>query len=175
MATFELSSLVGCSSNKQKIEQTIANYIQTNIHGGCEGLNFSMVIMDVRYCTVADSIRNLIEDAKEEIESAIQATENKLHHWQVKMKQSDFATKVESEKRKDSYQRKIDSDKCRIKLLRKTDPARIALCDGINPDTLLAIYVTCHYGVEVQCYGTFQEKTETFILTPDGKSVIGQK
>lgn len=166
--------LSACSSKDNIYEETIADHVQTDRHGTWTDLHFKVISLEVEECTMADSIRTLVADATEEISKAI-ARENE---WL-----SDYKTGLERNEKKrypsptteNMYRELIEHSKQRLDSLQRIDPTKVICYEGLDPNTVLAVYATCKYGINLPGNGTYQERMDTFILTPDGKKVIGKE
>lgn len=167
--------LSACSSKESVYEKTIADYVQTDKHGTWYDLKFKVISMDAQNCTVADSIQILIEDAKEDIAKRIEFEKGQLEYYQEEAEQSKSFKGTTGKMMHDSFRRGVDILQNRIDSLQKIDFSQAGYYKDVEPDKVLAIHVTCKYGI-VSPYGnTYQEKTEVFVLTPDGKTVTSKE
>ncbi len=174
MTALALPLLAACSSNEKKYEQAIADYIQTDKRGVWTDLKFKVISMDATNCTVADSIRILMEDAEEEKREAIATEETSLQYMKKKL-ENEMGARIRSKVVIDIYERNIAFSEQRLDSLRKIDASEARSYVGLDSDILLAIYVTCKYGIVNPWRNAYQERTETFVLTPDGGKVIGKE
>ncbi len=173
MALLALTAVAPCSINEQIYEQTIADYIQTDQYGQWMDLGFIVLSMKTRACTTTESIRILLKNREKERSEAIAAEEAILLNMKLQMDNRIKSGNI-SGIIKEIYKTNIDFSKQRIEALRKANPSEIGLYKGLDPNMLLGIYVTCKYRISIQWGNAHQEQRETFLLTPDGRKVIGK-
>ncbi len=172
MKVFALTLLAACSANEKVYEETIAGYLQTDECGKWTDLGFKILSMKTKACTVGECIRILIDDAEMEKRQAIAAEEASLQMMKQQMEEkikSEFLGKMFRE----IYEKEVAYSEQRIRALEKAIPAEAGLYKGLDPEMLLGIRVTCTYRISIPWGNARHEQTDSFLLTPDGKKVIG--
>lgn len=163
--------LSACSSKEDVYEKTIADYVQTDKHGTWTDLKFKAISVETTECTVNDSIQILIEDAKSAIAEKIEFEKGRLEYYQKEAENSKSFKGTTGKMMHDSFLKGVGILQHKIDSLQKIDPTQVTRYEDIEPDRLLAIYVTCKYGIMNPWNNAYQEQTEIFVLTPDGKKV----
>ncbi len=172
MATL-ITTLLACSPKENVYEQTIANHVQTDRHGTWTDLHFKVISLEAANCTVADSIKTLVEDATEKKEKAIARETKWLSDHKAGLEKNN-KKRYPSQTIENMYRGLIEKAQHRLDSLQQLNPEKVSHYEGVAPDKVLAVYVTCKYGVTLPGSNTYKERTDTFVLTPDGKTVIGK-
>ncbi len=173
MSIVALTILASCSAIEKEYEQIITDFIQREKQGIRTDLKLQILSMETRICTVNDGICALNSDAEEEKRKAIAAEEatlllmkKHLEYELVSMKSNVMMIEL--------YQQNIRLSKQRIESLKKINPVKEGYYGDLNADTLLAVYVTCRYSISIPWAHASLERREIFVLSPDGKEVLGR-
>ncbi len=174
METFALSFIVACIADRKVYEQAIMDFLQTDKAG--EGRKFKMDIhsMSVTLRTLADCVQSLVEDAKEEITRAIAYETRQLEYWLEEVERCKSFKGIAGKLMSDLNQKELSTTHQRIEYLKKLDPDDADTDEEGDLDQPVALSVTCNYQIVYTDGYASQERTETFLLTSDGKKVMGK-
>lgn len=153
-------------------ESTITEYIRMDNNGTRTDMKFKVLSMQVRNCTMADCVKNLLEDARKEREKAIVDETVNLKDNRAKLKNA-----IEARCADDigHYIDEVYHIEERIELLNESLNKNSSVSyDGYPPEKVMAVYVTCKYTTwyarkKKDC----KENIETFILSPNGQLIWG--
>lgn len=154
---------------RKGFKSAIASYIQTC---QCTQAELNLNTIEAKNCTVGDCIHIMFLDSQEEQAWAIASEQKNLQYWKEKMEGCNTYMEEECAE----YQQQIYKCQQRINLIRDSHPEGIAsYYDSWNQKQIVAIYVVCNYKIYLPKNKRSEVLTETFIMTPDGETVIGKE
>lgn len=164
-----LISTIFTTSCTNKYENSIKNYIQTNIGNQ---LDISLKIKgtkELRTITVADSVNYLMKkkDISKEVEIA--EIENNINKYQEIVVKGVDGRKL-SKTLTEAYLVEINKSKAKVDSLKSMQLATITEYKGRKANEVLAIIVETSYEIENPNKETL---TSNFVLSPDGKVCYG--
>lgn len=161
--------LSACASEESVYEKAIADYVQTDKRGTWTDLQFKVVSLETADRTVADSIQILAAAFEAEKTARIADEEKKLAYWLGVISDNPKSREVgRYNENMAGINQRIDS----LKSLTLPENPRFL---GLAPDQVIGIVATCRYSFVMPGQDTRQERTDTFILSTDGKRVVGKE
>ncbi len=158
-------------SVEKNYEESIISYIRNTRCVSSPKTEVKIIASEARNCTVGDCIRIMVFDGKEEQAWAVAYEQKNLQHWKEMLEICQFYKGVDTDWVQEEYRQQIG--RC-LKLLRSTYPENtVRYYDGWDREEILSVYVACNYEVYLAGENRRQIRTETFVLTPDGKTVLG--
>lgn len=165
-----------CNSMEARYRKTISNYMQTDPQGHQLKLRFRIIHFEIHPCTIADCIQRMYEDAREERFQAVQEEMKKMMHWNTLLDTQNQNPGYASEMIKRSCRQKIRLSVQRIDLLEQKLPTENILCyDNLDKEQVVSLLATCQYRIFNPKEKVYQEKSEVFVLSPNGKEVLGKE
>ncbi len=161
--------MAACTSPQSTCEQAIVSYVQTDKHGTLTDLKFEILSLETSERTVADSIELHKADDEKELAKQIESEESKLEFWKQLIADNPQSRDVER------YNENIDGINRRIDSLKQTTPEEVLRYTGLAPDLVIGIIAKLWYSYVMPETGARKERTDTFILSADGKEVFGQE
>ncbi len=156
---------------EKSYEKVIVSYIRSSRCGDSTKSKVKIIASEARSCTVGDCIRIMMFDGKEEQAWAIAYEQKNLQHWKRLLESCHIYKGMDADWVQEEYRQQVE--RC-LKLSRSTYPEKaIEYYEGWNRKEVLSVYVVCNYEVYLAEEDRYQMRTETFILTPDGKTVMG--
>lgn len=162
-----------CTSKQSIYEKAIADYVQTDKRGTWTDLKFQALSLEVSDRTVADSLNLLKAEFEKSRDEQIASQQKTLDYFNGLLKDNQSA-KYAKQVVADQLNGSIAATQSRIDSLRNLPATYTARYKGRNPADVVAIVIKCHYRYCMPETTTAKERTETFVLTPDGKKVVGK-
>ncbi len=163
-------------SVRKGFKKAIASYIQASHYTGQANFVFRILGLEAKNCTVGDCIRIMMVDSREEQAWAIARELKKMQYWKELLDGCQANMEEESAWVKEEYRQQIDKSQQRINLLRESDSEEIIrYYESWNQQQILAVYAVCRYEICLPGNNSSEVRTETFILAPDGETVIGKE
>ncbi len=161
---------------ENKFKKAIISYLQTTRYSDQTDVELKIIVIEAKNCTVGDSIRIMMIDSQEEQAWAIASELKHQQYWSEMLEGCCLYMDEENNWAQEEYRQQIEQSKHRINLLRDARPERlIYYYENWDREELLAIYVVCSYEILVPENSKCETRTETFIITPDGETVIGHE
>ena len=160
-----------CSSNNNKYEKLISDYVQTDQSGVRTDLQFQIVeLKETVPLTVSDSIAIL----KEKFEADNATT---LHRFETLL---NLSIKNLEKEEKSRYKSNIMLDEWKATIAglnHSIDSVKqlkfVSKYDGLDPSIVLLLPVECRYSYVF--LAPRQERTDIFYFLPDGSKIVAKK
>lgn len=161
---------------ERSYKKAITSYIQTSQCSDQRKPVVKIIAAEARNCTVGDCIRIMMIDSQEEQAWAIANEQKNLQYRKEMLEGCRAYMKIDTDCIQMEYEQQIHQSQRRINLLRNTHPERmIQYYEDWNQEEILAVYVVCSYEIYLPQKDSSQLLTETFIIAPDGETVIGKE
>ncbi len=168
MAGFILTP-AACSTNPASLyEKAIAEYVQTDRWGTWTDLKFEIVSLETSEVTVADSLKIIRAEFETERAAAIESETKSLQYWLGVISDDPESKEI------DRYNENIVYINQRIDAI-KNRKVEDVVNYGLPPEQVLAVKAKCRYSLVMPGKNTRQERTDTFILSKDGREVVGKE
>ena len=161
-----------CTSEQSMYEKAIADYVQTDRHGTWTDCKFkALSIEKTADITVADSLKLLQTEFEKSRDEQIASQQRTLGYFNGLLKDNQSA-KYAKQAMAEQLNNSIVTTQARIDSLRNLPAAYADRYKGCNPAEVIVVAVKCHYSYVLPGSDRQQERTEAFILSPDGKRVL---
>lgn len=165
--------ILGLSScGSPEYEKAIADWIQTDKNGTWTDLKFELLeVIETKDITVADSIRILqdkFDQTQEKNVSMYTKKISRLEGFVSRLEKNPFAPEATTE----SYRKILRETEAALDSVKKLTFQSVY--DGRSGTEVLAKLLKCKYSILSPMLQARQEKTETFLLTPDMSSCLGR-
>jgi hypothetical protein len=164
-----------CTSKQSVYEKTIADYVQTDKHGTFTDLKFKALSIEKTVdITVADSLKLLQTEFEKLRDEQITSQQCTLDYLNGLLKDNQSA-KYAKHAMDEQLNQSIAAAQSRIDSLRNL-PATDSDCyKGRSLTEVVSVVVKCCYSYIMPRSGAAKERTDNFILSPDGKKVLGKE
>ncbi|KAA6308143.1 hypothetical protein EZS27_040180, partial [termite gut metagenome] len=167
--------LSACTSKQSVYEKAIADYVQTDQRGTFTDLKFkALSIEKTTDITVTDSLKMLQTEFEKLRDEQIASQQRTLDYFNGLITDNQ-AAKYVKQAVDNQLNRSIAITQAQIDSLRKL-PATDSDCyKGRSLTEVVSVVVKCRYSYTMPGNGAAKERTDNFILSPDGKRVLGKK
>lgn len=165
---FTFCLLIFSSCAVPDYEKAVSGWIQTDKDGTRTDLKFEMLeVLETVEITVSDSLSILKEQFEKQRDKYISLFERDLHNAETKISFARYAgvDLTPYQDNIDDIQAKLDSVK---------NQSFHSIYDGRNTEDVLAKVLKCRYAITSPILNVRQEKTESFLLSPDMKNCLGK-
>ncbi|MDR2844248.1 MAG: hypothetical protein LBV57_06335 [Candidatus Symbiothrix sp.] len=164
-----------CTSKQSIYEKAIANYVQSNRRGTWTDCKFkTLSIEKTADITVADSLKLLQAEFEKSCDEQIASQQCTLDYFNSLLKDNESA-KYAKQAVDDQLNRNIAATQTRIDSLHNLPAAYSDLYKGRSLTEVVSVVVKCCYSYTMPGSGAAKERTDNFILSPDGKKVLGKE
>lgn len=164
-----------CGTSENQFEKAIADYVQTDKRGTWMDCKFkALSIEKLSDITVADSLKVLQAEFEKLRDEQIASQQRTLDYFNGLLKGNQSA-KYAKQAVDEQLSQSIATTQVQIDSLRNLPAVYADRYKGRNPSDVLAVKVKCNYSYVLPETTTAKERTEVFILTADGKKVLGKE
>ncbi|KAA6314963.1 hypothetical protein EZS27_034504 [termite gut metagenome] len=176
IAALTVLLLSPASTSKQSVyEKAIADYVQTDRHGTFTDLKFkALSIEKIADITIADSLKLLQVEFEELRDEQIASQQRTLDYFNGLLTDNQSA-KYAKQAVDDQLNRSIAATQTRIDSLHNLPAAYSDLYKDRSLTEVVSVVVKCRYSYTMPGNGAAKERTDNFILLPDGKKVLGKE
>lgn len=164
-----LICLTSCSTD---CEKAVSDWIQTDQSGTWTDLKFKLIeVVETKNVTVSDSIQILQDRFDKKQSKNIAMYNNKLERLTgrvTSMNKNPFVPAATVE----SYRKTLKETETALDSIKSVTFKSIY--DNREKVEILAVLITCKYSIVPPVLNTRQEKTETFLLSPDLKKCLAR-